>query len=61
VFETNIGRSLKTGWTWPVQQVLKILHLTGDKVMSFSDKGALRVLVDSGLAKYNYILPAQSK
>jgi len=61
VFETSVNGSLKTGWTWPVQQVLKILHLTGDKVMSFSDKGALRVLVDSGLAKYNYILPAQSK
>ena len=61
VFETSVNGSLKTGWTWPVQQVLKILQLTGDKVMSFSDKGALRVLVDSGLAKYNYILPAQSK
>jgi len=61
VFETNVGNSLKTGWTWPVQQVLKILHLIGDKVISFSDKGALQVSVDSGLAKYNYILPAQSK
>ena len=61
VFETSVNGSLKTGWTWPVQQVLKILHLTGDKVISFSDKGALQVSVDSGLAKYNYILPAQSK
>ena len=61
VFETSIKGVLKTGWTWPVQQVLKILHLTGDKVISFSDKGALQVSVDSGLAKYNYILPAQSK
>ena len=61
VFETSVGSSLKTGWTWPVQQVLKILHLVGDKVISFSDKGALQVSVDSGLAKYNYILPAQSK
>tara|TARA_B100000809_G_scaffold124683_1_gene122891 strand:- start:525 stop:1256 length:732 start_codon:yes stop_codon:yes gene_type:complete len=61
VFETSVGGTLKTGWTWPVQQVLKVLHLTGDKVMSFSDKGALQVTIDSGLARYNYILPAQSK
>jgi hypothetical protein len=29
--------------------------------MRISDSGALQVTVDSGLAEYNYILPAQAK
>jgi len=41
--------------------VISILDLTGDKVMKISDDGAAMIAVDSGLAVYNYILPAQSK
>jgi hypothetical protein len=44
-----------------VQQTLAILSLDGDKVMKFSDQGAMQIQVDSGLATYEYILPAQSK
>ena len=29
--------------------------------MKISDQGAMQITVDSGLAEYNYILPAQSK
>ena len=29
--------------------------------MSISDQGAMQISVDSGMAKYDYILPAQSK
>ena len=29
--------------------------------MSISDQGAMQITVDSGMAKYDYILPAQSK
>jgi hypothetical protein len=29
--------------------------------MRISDAGAMQITVDSGLAEYNYILPAQSK
>jgi hypothetical protein len=29
--------------------------------MSISDQGAMKIAVDSGLVKYDYILPAQSK
>ena len=38
-----------------------ILSLTGDITMSISDQGAMMISVDSGLAAYDYILPAQSK
>jgi hypothetical protein len=29
--------------------------------MRITDQGAMQITVDSGLAEYNYILPAQSK
>jgi hypothetical protein len=40
---------------------MSILGLSGDKTMKISDAGAMMITVDSGLAEYNYILPAQSK
>jgi hypothetical protein len=61
IFSTGIKGSLKNEWAWPVQQTLAILSLDGDKVMKFSDQGAMQISVDSGLATYEYILPAQSK
>jgi hypothetical protein len=48
-------------WAWPVRRVISILDLTGDKTMSISDDGAAEIVVDSGIAKYQYLLPAQSK
>jgi len=61
VFATGVTGTLKNEWAWPVQQTLAILSLDGDKVMKFSDQGAMQIQVDSGLATYEYILPAQSK
>ena len=61
IFATGIVGSLKNEWAWPVQQTLAILSLGGDKVMKFSDQGAMQIEVNSGLATYEYILPAQSK
>ena len=60
-FQTPAGGKLKSVWSWPVQQVMQILALDGDKTMRISDQGAMQITVDSGLAEYNYILPAQSK
>jgi len=37
------------------------LTLPGDKSLKFSDEGAAMITVDSGIAQYNYILPAQQK
>lgn len=61
VFQNNVNGSLKHSWSWPVAQVQSILNLDGDLTMSISDQGAMMISVDSGLAKYDYILPAQSK
>jgi len=40
---------------------MSILNLAGDKVFRISDEGAAQITVNSGLATYNFILPAQSK
>lgn len=61
VFQPDVGSVLKRSWYWPVKQVISILDLTGDKVMRFSDDGLMQITVDSGLAVYNYNIPAQSK
>ena len=44
-------------------QVLQILKLgeSGKLTMACSNDGALQITVDSGLATYKYILPAQQK
>jgi hypothetical protein len=61
VFQPEVKGTLKRAWAWPVKTVIGILDLYGDKVMRISDDGAAMITVDSGLATYNFILPAQSK
>jgi hypothetical protein len=61
VFHSGITGKLKQSWAWPVSQIQSILGLSGDVTMRISDAGALQITVNSGLAEYNYILPAQAK
>lgn len=61
VFQSGISGKLKQTWAWPVAQVQSILNLPGSITMKIADAGAMQITVDSGIAEYNYILPAQSK
>jgi hypothetical protein len=61
VFQPGVSGTLKRAWSWPIKTVISILDLTGDKTFKISDDGAAMITVNSGLATYNYILPAQSK
>ena len=61
VFQHSVNGNLKHTWSWPVSHVQSILNLDGDIIMSISDQGAMMISVDSGMIKYDYILPAQSK
>jgi hypothetical protein len=61
VFQAGVQGQLKRTWSWPVAQVISILNLTGDKKFSISDDGVAKITVNSGIATYNYTLPAQSK
>ena len=60
-FATDIVGDLKHQWTYPLSQTLSILKLSdtsASTTMSFSDMGAMKIEVDSGLGVYSYILPA---
>jgi len=63
-FAKDISGSLKHAWSWPLPRVLSILKLqesSANCTMSFSDQGALKISIGSGLGEYEYILPARSK
>jgi hypothetical protein len=61
VFQTGITGKLKQNWSYPIAQFISILGLGGDKTVKFSDDGVALITVDSGLAVYNYYIPAQTK
>ena len=61
VFESNVSGNLTKKLQFPVTQVISILNLTGDKTFKITSKGAAEIIVDSGVATYNYLLPAYSK
>ena len=61
VFEAGVAGTIKRSWAWPVQQIISILGLVGDKQMKISDDGVMQITVDSGVAVYTYIIPAQQK
>ena len=60
-FQHGVNGTLTHTWAWPVAQTIAILNLDGDKTMSITDQGAMKISVDSGMATYDYILPAQQK
>jgi len=60
-FAENVTGTMKHQWSWPLTQVLSILKLSetaSTTTMNFSDMGALKIDIDSGIGKYSYILPA---
>lgn len=61
VFHPAIKGSLNRAWMWPVKVFLSIMDLPGDKTVKISDKGATEITVDSGIATYQYLLPANAK
>jgi hypothetical protein len=60
VFQPDAG-TIKHELAWPVSNVKSILKLHGDKFIKISDFGAMQINVDSGIALYEYVLPALTK
>jgi len=60
VFQSGVSGKLTKNWSWPVVLFLSILNLYGDKSIQFSDDGVAKITVDSGLIKYEYLLPAKA-
>jgi hypothetical protein len=63
IFAQGITGKLTKAWTWPVVPVLSILKVAdaNNAKISFSnDQGAMQIELDSGIATYKYIIPAQA-
>jgi len=62
VFANDVTGKLTKAWTWPVQQVLSILKISdaNNAKISISNDGAMQITLDSGIATYQYIIPAQA-
>lgn len=62
VFAHDVSGTLDRGWTWPVAPILAILKIAdvNNTKMSLSNEGAIQITLDSGLATYKYIIPAQA-
>jgi hypothetical protein len=61
VFQAGVQGSLGKAWHWPVKVFMAIMDMPGDKTIRISDAGATEITVDSGIATYRYLLPANSK
>lgn len=61
VFQPTVTGTLSKTWNWPVKVFLAIMDLPGDKTVRIADAGATEITVNSGLATYRYLLPANSK
>jgi hypothetical protein len=62
VFASGITGKITKSWTWPVSNVLSILKIAdgNNTTMSFSNEGAMQIMLDSGISTYKYIIPAQA-
>jgi hypothetical protein len=62
VFAMGVEGKLQRGWTWPVMPILSILKIAdvNNTKMALSDEGAIQITLDSGIATYKYIIPAQA-
>lgn len=60
-FQSGITGKLRQTWMYPVSHFISVLNLDGDKTIKFSDDGVALITINSGLAKYNYYFPSQTK
>ncbi len=61
VFHSGCSGALTKTLGFPIAAVISILNLSGDKKFSLSDDGVAQITVNTGIATYNYLLPAQTK
>jgi hypothetical protein len=63
VFAQGVNGTLNKSWAWPVNEVLSILKIAdvnNTKLSISSENGAMQITLDSGIATYKYIIPAQA-
>ena len=61
VFHSGLTGSVSRPWQWPVKVFLAIMDLPGDKTVRIADEGVVEITVDSGIAVWQYLIPALTK
>ena len=61
VFYPKVQGTLANVLQFPVNLVIQVLNMAGDKTMRISERGILEITIDSGIATYRYLIPAQIK
>ena len=62
-FANNVEGKLLKPWIWDIAKVLSVLKFAenAECTMSFLDKGALQITLNTGIGEYNYIMPAKAR
>ena len=62
-FHKDVDGVLKNSWNWDITKVLKLLKLgtTTTLRLGFSDRGMLKVTIDSGIANYEFTIPPRQQ
>lgn len=62
-FATDVEGELLKPWIWDIAKVLSVLKFAenAECKMSFLDKGALQITLNTGIGEYNYIMPAKAR
>lgn len=57
------GSGMKDGWAWPLDKFLAVLKhgMAGECTVQLSNQGAAMITVDTGMGKFDYILPGHAK
>ena len=61
VFQKGITKKIDSTNFWPANAFGSILLLDGEKTVSMSTDGMIKITVDSGLIVYDFMILAQSK
>lgn len=61
VYHSGTTGSLARQLQWPVKQFMAIMDFPGSKHVKISDQGVMSITVNSSIAVYTYLIPAQSK
>lgn len=63
VFSTGVTGNFETNHKWPISYITDILKLTEgtESEMMFSVKGAIQIVLNTGISEYKYIFPAKMR
>lgn len=62
-FHQDVQGELKNNWSWDINQVNKLLKLASNATLSigFSDRGMLKITIETGMALYEFTIPPRQQ